>query len=438
MNKISPQVRRRLEEILGPRPRRLDPDRLKEYVVSWQDRREDFLALAERAGSPLYVFDPGALRRGAREFRDVFGGVFPRLGLFYALKSNSFPGIARLLHGEEGFGLDVSSGAELELALNCGGGQIVFSGPGKSDDELALALENRERVTVLIDSFGELRRLQCLARERGTTIRAGVRLTPPLGAWSKFGIPLGRLRQFWEEAGKTKAVELAGIQFHTSWNLDPRAQVETISALGRELATWPKALRRRLGFLDIGGGIWPPDGEWLQGAATPAGRVGRMLGEGVDSPLEHFHNPAEPLETFARELAAAVEREIFPGGAGRVCLEPGRWLCHGAMHLLLTVVDVKEGKLAVTDAGTNAIGWERFESDYAPVINLDRPALVEREFTVVGSLCTPHDFWGYSCWGEDPQPGDRLLIPDQGAYTYSLRQGFIKSLPAVAALPEQG
>ena len=94
----------------------------------------------------------------------------------------------------------------------------------------------------------------------------------------------------------------------------------------------------------------------------------------------------------------------------------------------------KSSEVVITDGGTNAIGWERFETDYFPVINLSRPDVRERECLVAGSLCTPHDLWGYSYFGEDIQRGDILLIPNQGAYTYSLRQEFIKPLPTFATL----
>jgi diaminopimelate decarboxylase len=88
----------------------------------------------------------------------------------------------------------------------------------------------------------------------------------------------------------------------------------------------------------------------------------------------------------------------------------------------------------ITDAGTNAVGWERFETDYFPVLNLSRPALSEKPCNVLGSLCTPHDVWGYSYWGEGIEIGDILLIPTQGAYTYSLMQNFIKPLPEVVVV----
>jgi diaminopimelate decarboxylase len=151
-------------------------------------------------------------------------------------------------------------------------------------------------------------------------------------------------------------------------------------------------------------------------------------------PTDRCKFAAAPIHEFARAIGAAVREHILPRVSCRICFEPGRWVCHEAMHLALTVVDRKGDDIAVTDAGTNAVGWERFESDYFPVINLSRPDTVERPMYVLGALCTPHDVWGYAYHGGDIQPGDVLLIPNQGAYTYSLRQEFIKPLPRVVDL----
>jgi diaminopimelate decarboxylase len=82
----------------------------------------------------------------------------------------------------------------------------------------------------------------------------------------------------------------------------------------------------------------------------------------------------------------------------------------------------------------NAVGWERFETEFSPVINLSRPDTIEHKSLVMGSLCTPHDVWGYGYFGQRIEVGDVLLIPQQGAYTYSLRQEFIKPLPKVVCI----
>ena len=422
-----------IEQILNEATPPLPESTVRAYVEGFVDRREDFLSLAEKHGSPLYVFDEPALRERARTFRRAFERVAPRVSCYFAVKSNNHPLVARTLLTEH-FGLDVSSGVELQAALAAGADDIVLSGPGKTLPELSLAVENADRVTVLIDSFGELERLAETARSRSTRIRAGVRITPPSSEWRKFGVPLERLHPFWQRAGQLDFVDLCGLQFHTSWNHGPAAQVATIEAIGREIRRWPKPMRGQIAFLDIGGGFWPAQGEWLLDAATPRGRLLSVLRRTDGLNQRRTFVAADPIDVFAEQLASCLEEHIFNSGRCDVCLEPGRWICNHAMHLLLTVVDKKADDLAIVDAGTNAVGWERFESDYVPLVNLSRPAIKEIPCHVLGSLCTPHDVWGYACWGEEIQPGDVLLVPDQGAYTYSLRQEFIKSVPSVVSL----
>ena len=104
------------------------------------------------------------------------------------------------------------------------------------------------------------------------------------------------------------------------------------------------------------------------------------------------------------------------------------------MHILLKVTDIKSPKKIITDGGINIIGWERFEEYYAPVLNLTHPSTTEIPCTIFGSLCTPDDIWGYSCFASRMEIDDILLIPYQGAYTYTFRQEFIKSLPNVVKL----
>ncbi|MGD8922913.1 MAG: decarboxylase, partial [Candidatus Zixiibacteriota bacterium] len=207
--------------------------------------------------------------------------------------------------------------------------------------------------------------------------------------------------------------------------------------LGGALHDLPERLRGMIKFVDIGGGYWPPQGEWLQTSGTPEGKLSQAIAPFPEPPLAHYRLPATDIETFAREIGAAIRKEILPLTQCEVYTEPGRWLCNDAMHLLITVIDKKADDLVITDAGTNAIGWERFETDYFPVINLSKPELTERACLVLGSLCTPHDVWGYAYYGRDIAPGDVLLIPTQGAYTYSLRQHFIKPLPKSAVLEHQ-
>lgn len=391
-----------------------------DYVAPFIAHRERYLEAVRTHGSPLYLFDQTVLADRIRRFRTAFEAHLPGSRLFYAMKSNPHPAILGTIV-ERGCGLDVSSGLELEIALAEGARDIIFSGPGKTDEELRLAIQHNDRVYILIDSFGELDRLIQLTDSAVQSVRVGVRLTTEDGGlWRKFGISADRLREFSTRVQGSQHVHLQGIQFHSSWNLTPDRQVAFIHHLDDVLSGLPSSIQQAMQFIDIGGGYWPPPGEWLRSAE--------------DGPVRQ---PAATIERFAQELAAALEHAVFPHVACSVWLEPGRWLCNDAMHIILTVVDRKAPDLVITDAGINAIGWERFEHDYFPVINLTRPDIGEQDCMVMGSLCTPHDIWGYGYCGTDIQPGDVLLIPNQGAYTYSLRQEFIKRLPRAAVLPSR-
>ncbi len=419
-----------LKHVTPPLP---EPE-VQALVNSFLDRRADFLATMKEWGSPLYVFDKDALVARAGEFVSALGKTMPNSKVFFAVKSNNHPLVMRTLV-DCGLGLDVSSGLELTAALSTGCSAIVFSGPGKTETELELAVAHPKRVTVLVDSFGELDRLEKVAATKETAVRVGVRLTTTeQGLWRKFGVPLASLKLFLERAGACAHVSLRGLQFHTSWNLSPQAQVEFIARLGAVLKGLPEEQRATLCFLDIGGGYWPPAGEWLQPAGTAAGRLRHLVMPVSFAGTDHYKLEAQPIEAFAKGIQVAFDTHILPLVKCEIYTEPGRWLSNEAMHLVMTVVDKKADDLIITDAGTNLIGWERFESDYFPVINLSRPAEKETACMIMGSLCTPHDVWGRGYFGKGVEPGDILLIPNQGAYTYSLRQQFIKPVAEVVPL----
>jgi diaminopimelate decarboxylase len=245
--------------------------------------------------------------------------------------------------------------------------------------------------------------------------------------WRKFGIAPELLPDFLKEAGRCPHIELKGLQFHTSWNLTPQAQTDFIAVLGGTLAALPAPARAAIDFIDVGGGYWPERGEWLQN--MPAGE-----GAATEAPLVHYRLTAVSIRTFAEQLHTAIHEHLKPVLPCRICFEPGRWICNDAMHLVMSVIDKKAPDLVITNCGINAVGWDRFETDYFPVLNLSRPSLHEKPCNLLGSLCTPHDVFGRAYFGTGILPGDILMIPCQGAYTYSLSQHFIKPVPCVVAV----
>lgn len=398
--------------------------------------------------TPCYLFEPGVIISRAKAFKRAFQQHLPETEFYFAMKSNNFPDVSKTVLGC-GFGLDVSSGAELEIALELGAENIVFSGPGKNAQELDIAIINNKKVVVLIDSFSEMKRLEKRAARYGKSIRVGVRLTTePNGLWRKFGIVKEDLNAFISESKRYGHIRFQGIQFHSSWNMGPERQISFIKELGETLANLSPKDREMIKFIDIGGGYWPEHGEWLQPGGTYQGMVRNSIYSAScalsldgfspsysTTAYPHYLNPSTPIETFASELSSAIHEYIQSLISCKICFEPGRWICNDSMHIILKVMDKKYDDLVITDGGTNAVGWERFETDYCPILNISRPAMTEKECLITGSLCTPHDVWGYSYWGKEIHEGDLLMIPWQGAYTYSLRQNFIKSLPEVISFP---
>lgn len=424
----------KVNRLLADSPPLLPQAELVAWVASYFERRRRYLTVLENHSSPLYLQERTVLEERAAQLRSAFETVLPETAFYYAVKSNNHPNVAGVMM-DSGFGLDVSSGIELQMALKLGCRDIVFSGPAKTAAELQLAAAHAEQVVILLDSFGELKRLADIAARQDNIIRCGVRLTVnPQSLWRKFGIVLQDLPAFWREAKKCDRICLQGIQFHTSWNLSPQLQIDFIRRLSRPLSQMPATYLDQTTFIDIGGGYWPEQGEWLQEAATPRGRLLSLCQSASDKPLVHYRMAATPISEYAARLGEAICSHLLSLKSFRICLEPGRFICNDAVQVMISVVDKKADDLVLTDAGTNAVGWERFESDYCPVLNLTRPALQEKPCHILGSLCTPHDIWGYAYWGEGIQVGDVLMIPCQGAYTYSLRQNFIKPLPSVVMI----
>lgn len=410
-------------------------EQIEKIVKPYFDIKDKYLELFNRYKKPLYVFEKEIFKSRADEFRAAFETRLEDTGFFFALKCNNHQQVFRAAL-ENGYGVDVSSGLELEMALEQGASDIVFSGPGKTIEEITLAFENSDKVTLLADSFGEIEKIDTVSKLFNKKIKIGIRLTTnPDALWRKFGIAPETLQDFWEIIKTKPHIQFCGLQFHTSWNLTPAAQVDFIKILGATLKDMPADFKDSVKFIDIGGGYWPPQGEWLRHSSTPLGKLEQFIGaENEAAKKLYYCTPGTPINVFAEQISSAIKEYIFPVLKCRICFEPGRWICNDSVQLLMSVIDKKSEDIVITDAGTNAIGWERFESDYFPVLNLSKSALRENQCHILGCLCTPHDVWGYSYWGSEISVGDVLLIPMQGAYTYSLRQNFIKGLPEFVSL----
>lgn len=432
-----------VDRVLAEPDQGLIPGELTALIGEVLERRENYLAAAREYGTPQYLFEEERLQRSAGRFTAAFSRPGQQTRVHYAFKANPSLPLVRAVH-RAGLSADASSGLELELALRCGFEHVVLSGPAKTDEELSLALRHRERVTVHLDSFRELERLEALAGRQGVQIDAGIRLnTQGHGLWTKFGIPLDALPELVQRAGEGRQVRLRGVQFHLSWNRNAAGYLRTLTELGPVLQA--NAPPGGWAFVDIGGGYYPEDDEAVYPWLTPTGRLlsqsdqAPAEGPPADWDLQYLLHTVQPIEEMAGEILDTFAPQVVDRlGPVALWLEPGRYLANQAVHLILRVTDVKAEEIAITDGGTNLLGWERLESEHCPLINLSRPASSQVRCRVYGSLCTPHDLWGFACYGSGIEVGDLLILPAQGSYVQTLAQRFIKPICQTVVLEPGG
>ena len=352
--------------------------------------------LAARFGTPLYAYSADMIAARYREVDQAFSG-YPHT-LHYALKANSTLAVARLLRGL-GAAADANSGGEIEVALRAGftPAEIVFTGVGKSDAELARAIELNLR-SINAESEGEIERIDAIASARGTRARVAVRINPDIDARShphistgrknnKFGVAIEDAREMCLRMRGRQGVQIVGLHSHVGSQI---THLEPLQHAAEALATLACELRRagiEVEHLDIGGGLGIP----YEGQPVPS----------------------------ASEYAAAVLPFVQQTGLALV-LEPGRYLVGQAGVLITRVVDIKPqpgGKLfVIVDAGMTELmrpmlygAFHRIE----PVLPSTAPeAIVD----FVGPVCETTDTLGRDRRLPEPAVGDLMVVFDAGAY----------------------
>ena len=416
------------------------PTDLRSMRETLLSKRDALLSLVKQEGTPCYVVDYPELRAAVQRYMSAFEEHLPGSTHYYAVKLNHHPlilnEVVRL-----GMKLDVSSRRELELALQTEVDEIVFSGPGKTVSDLELVFTSDRSIIVHLDSIHELSLLNEMACARNRRVAAGVRVfADHFGTWGKFGIPLSEMASFLRHASELPGVSVEGIQFHLSWNANAEPYRRMIRALARTLnEECSPEVRASLKFIDLGGGFRPHETEGVYPWKIPSGEVQKIVQQvmGTTSkPLPiRYAMESVPIETYAQGIAEEIEQSLAPLGDFHYFTEPGRVIANNAMHVLISIVDRKRDDCAIADGGINLVGWERFEHDYFPLLNLTHPSLEDSvSCTVYGSLCMPQDLWGYAVYGTSLHRGDVILVPYQGALTYSLAQEFIKPIAPVFSI----
>ena len=386
-------------------------------------------ALAMRFGTPYYAYDLDVVTAQVESLRATLPASFD---LAFAVKANPLLALLRHLAGL-GLGADVASGGELRHVLRAGfdGGRVVFTGPGKRDEELAAAVEAGVRV-VTVESRGELGRLAAIAARRGrrqpVLLRLSmsdarreerVRIIGDDGA-GKFGMDLDDLRAAAADAVASPHLEPLGIHaFWASNVLDAEALAAHVETAVATAAVVASEAGFQLRLVDAGGGLGIPYGD---------GEAGLDLG------------------TLGERLAAIAGRMAAdPATAGaRVVIEPGRFLVGASGAYVARVVERKTvdgNEVAVLDGGIHHVLRPTLVGQAHRVVALTGaatgPAPADaRPVTVAGPLCTGLDIVARAAPLGGLARGDLVAVLDVGAYgaTESMPLFLSHAMPAEVVL----
>lgn len=353
-------------------------------------------AIVEAEGTPCYVYSAAVLRARYRAIDEAFG-EWPH-SVHYALKANSTLAIARLLQ-QLGSGADANSIWEIEVARRAGfqPSQIVFTGVGKSPDELECSVDLGLKA-IIVESAGELQRIESIAERRERRVRVAVRVNPDIDARShphistglrinKFGVPNDLATDLLSSLRERPRLHLVAVHVHVG------SQITTLEPL-RSAARFVAGLASRLGeagvhleYVDVGGGLGISyDGRTV---VAPADYVGALL------------------------------EEIRPTGLP-VVVEPGRSIVGPAGALLARVVDVKPRSadtwFAVIDAGMTELMRPALYGAFHRIEPVRVRAGEQRMYEVVGPVCESSDVVGRDRELSPLEVGDPVVIHDAGAY----------------------
>lgn len=368
-----------------------------------------------------YVYDLGTLLAQVQTIR---AALTERCELFYAIKANGHPAVLSTLAAHvEGF--EVASLGEIEKAIAAGALRLAFSGPAKTDLQIANALV--AGVDLLnVESMHELRRAGLIAAERGVRVRVALRVNRRAsglpgqlqmsGTATQFGIDETLLAEAVEQSRALPAVTLCGFHLHSaSNNLDAQAHANFVASSVAWCTEQAARHRIELEVIDVGGGIGVP----------------YTGGDGFD------------LRQFSAGLGDAID-ELPPGV--RLIFELGRFLVAGAGWYAAEVVDLKRthGRcFAVLRGGTHHFrlpaAWG-YSHPFAvlPVEEwrypFTRPEVQAVDIDVVGELCTPRDVLARGVRVERLRIGDVLVFPLAGAYGWEISHHGFLSHPHPAQL----
>ncbi|TCP62774.1 diaminopimelate decarboxylase [Rhodovulum bhavnagarense] len=356
--------------------------------------------IAAEVGTPFYCYSVATLTRHFRLFDEALAGTDHLV--CYAVKANSNQAILKLM-GDLGAGVDVVSGGEYRRARAAGipGERVVFSGVGKTQDEMRLALEGGIR-QFNVESEPEMAALNEVALSLGVVAPIAVRVNPDVDAQThekiatgksenKFGIPIARAREVYARAATLTGLRVVGIDVHIGSQLTALEPFEAAYTKLGELARVLRADGHDIRRLDLGGGLGIPYDQ-RSNARPPL-------------PVEYGHM----IRRVLGDLGCEIE------------IEPGRLIAGNAGILVSRVIYVKEGEgrnFLILDAAMNDLVRPAMYAAHHDIVPLVQPApeTPETPFDIVGPVCETGDTFAKSRMMPPVGAGDLVAFRSAGAY----------------------
>jgi diaminopimelate decarboxylase len=366
--------------------------------------------IAENVGTPFYLYSYNTLVRHFTVFDQAFDGI-PHL-VCYSVKANSNLAVLRLFNSLGG-GMDVISGGELYRALKGGADpkKIVFSGPGKREDEIEYAL-NTGILIFNVESSQELQAINHVAGRIGKKASIAIRVNPDIDPKThpyistglkknKFGIDILRAPMAYQLASQLPNLRVVGIDCHIGSQL---VEVGPVVEALKKLKRLVQDLRREgmeIQYLDLGGGL------------------------GITYEDEE---PPHPVE-YASDIL-----EEAKGFGCTLILEPGRVIVGNAGVLVTRVLYFKENeekRFVIVDAGMNDLVRPSYYGSFHQILPVKQDHREEMVADVVGPICESSDFIAKERKMAKVDPGELMVVMSAGAYGFCMSTNY-NSRPRVA------
>lgn len=362
----------------------------------------DFSSLGAKYGTPLYIYDFDYIQNRYLELKEAFSGQKNIIN--YAVKANSNLSVISLL-ATQGAGADCVSIGEVKRAIMAGVSKykIIFSGVGKSDDEIREAL-NLDILLINLESEEEMKRVEAVASQLGKIARISVRVNPNIDAKThpyistglhdnKFGVEIDMAKRMYIYAKKSQFLNPVGIHFHIGSQLTELEPISEACEIVADLTKTLKAIEIDIKFFDVGGGI------------------GVVYQDEVTINVQDY---ADMIKNATKNLDVTI-----------LC-EPGRYMVANSGYFLTKVLyEKKSGKkrFVIVDGAMNDLLRPSLYDAYHKIEAVGKTG---EDFLadVVGPVCESGDFFGKDISLPKLEHNDLLVVKSAGAYGFSMSSNY--------------